>query len=82
MCGSWKKLLLKTHHDFKGFEKNKALPVSFIGVPLLNLAFKVIYDLSSLYLFKPFLSLLLSTSFLQFLKIMNVTMIKQLQRLS
>lgn len=59
MCASQKKLLLKAYHDFRGFVKNagivSVLPVSFIGVLLLNLTFKVIYELSSLYLFKPFL---------------------------
>lgn len=76
MHGGWEKLLLKTHHDFRGLEQGTAgvfLPVSFRRVLLLNLAFKVFSNLSSLYPFKPFLSLLLLTSFLHPLTIMHVT---------
>lgn len=49
----------RNHHDFRGFEKNKGtagvlLPVSFTGVLLLKGAFEIMYNLSSLYLFRPF----------------------------
>lgn len=48
MYGSWEKLLLKTHHDFRGLEQGTAdvfLPVYFRGVLLLNLAFKVFFNI-------------------------------------